>query len=185
FQVMRLLTDKAVDTKRAALMLYALQIASSNLKRLHEETQEITKSGDIAQEKSLMKELLEVLHLPETEYERLAEEMAVEEERQNGSSVTHTIKACASDHAESPTPDHHSHRFDINACVASRKSRARGRASWRKHKSTRVSAYATSCGPKPEACSLKPCASSTFVPFVAQKPLNASKSPCYTFSSSR
>ena len=46
FQVMRLLTDKAVDTKRAALMLYALQIASSNLKRLHEETQDIAKSGD-------------------------------------------------------------------------------------------------------------------------------------------
>ena len=64
---MRLLTDKAVDTKRVALMLYALQIASSNLKRLHEETQEISKSGDIAQEKSLMKELLEVLQLPETE----------------------------------------------------------------------------------------------------------------------
>ena len=96
FQVMRLLTDKAVDTKRAALMLYALQIASSNLKRLHEETQEITKSGDIAQEKSLMKELLEVLQIPETEYERMAEEMAVEQERLNNSSVTHTINACAS-----------------------------------------------------------------------------------------
>ena len=78
FQVMRLLTDKAVDTKRAALMLYALQIAASNLKRLHEETQEITKFGDIAQEKSLMKELLEVLQIPETEAERMAEEMAAE-----------------------------------------------------------------------------------------------------------
>ncbi|MGB9103505.1 MAG: hypothetical protein WCC59_01995 [Terriglobales bacterium] len=96
FQVMRLLTDKAVDTKRAALMLYALQIAASNLKRLHEETQEITKSGDLAQEKSLMKELLQVLQLPETEYERMAEEMAAEQERQNAPSDTYTIKACAS-----------------------------------------------------------------------------------------
>jgi hypothetical protein len=100
FQVMRLLTDKAIDTKRVALMLYALQIASSNLKRLHEETQEITKSGDNAQEKSLMKELLQVLQLPETEYERMAEEMAAERERENPPSQTHTIKACADAHSE-------------------------------------------------------------------------------------
>ena len=95
FQVMRLLTDKAVDTKRAALMLYALQIAASNLKRLHEETQELAKSGDIAQEKSLMKELLEVLQIPETEAERLAQEHAAEMERDNAPSDTYTIKACA------------------------------------------------------------------------------------------
>jgi hypothetical protein len=96
FQVMRLLTDKAVDTRRAALMLYALQIASSNLKRLHEETQEITNAADMAQEKSLMMELLEVLQLPETEAERMAEEMAAERERENAPSDTYTIKACAS-----------------------------------------------------------------------------------------
>ena len=105
FQVMRLLTDKSVDTKRVALMLYALQIAASNLKRLHEETQELAKSGDMAQEKSLMKELLEALQLPETEYERMAEEMAAAQERQNGSSVTHTIKACADDDACSLKPE--------------------------------------------------------------------------------
>jgi hypothetical protein len=74
FQVMRLLTDKAVDTRRAALMLYALQIAASNLKRLHQETQEITHAADMAHEKSLVRELLEVLQLPPTEAERLAEE---------------------------------------------------------------------------------------------------------------
>jgi hypothetical protein len=96
FQVMRLLTDKAVDTKRAALMLYALQIAASNLKRLHEETKETANAADMAQEKSLMKELLEVLQLPETEAERLAEEMAAEQERQNAPSDTFTIKAFAS-----------------------------------------------------------------------------------------
>lgn len=73
FQVMRLLTDKAVDTKRAALMLYALQIAASNLKRLHEETRETANAAAMASEKSLVKELLEALQLPETEYERLAE----------------------------------------------------------------------------------------------------------------
>ncbi|MBZ5512275.1 MAG: hypothetical protein LAN70_14060 [Acidobacteriia bacterium] len=97
FQVMRLLTDKAVDTKRVALMLYALQIAACNLKRLHEETQEIANSADMAGEKSLMKELLEVLQIPETEAERMAEESAAEQERENPSSQTHTIKACACD----------------------------------------------------------------------------------------
>ena len=102
FQVMRLLTDKAVDTKRAALMLYALQIAASNLKRLHEETRETVNTADMAHEKSLMKELLEVLQLPETEAERMAEEMAAEQEREN--SDTFTIKACACDDACSPKP---------------------------------------------------------------------------------
>jgi hypothetical protein len=103
FQVMRLLTDKAVDTRRAALMLYALQIAASNLKRLHEETREIAQSGDLAQEKSLMKQFLAILQLPETEAERLAEEMAAEEERENPPSDTCSIKACADGAAESPT----------------------------------------------------------------------------------
>jgi hypothetical protein len=50
----------------------------------------------MAHEKSLMKELLEVLQLPETEVERAAEEMAAEEERKNAPSGTFTIKACAS-----------------------------------------------------------------------------------------
>jgi hypothetical protein len=107
FQVMRLLADKAIDTKRVALMLYALQIAASNLKRLHEETQEIAKSGENAQEQSLIKELLEVLQIPETEAERMAEETAIEEERLKGSSGAHTIRACASElpTAKSPRPD--------------------------------------------------------------------------------
>ena len=51
FQVMRLLTDKAIDTKRVALMLYALQIASSDLKRLHEETRETANAADHGQRK--------------------------------------------------------------------------------------------------------------------------------------
>ena len=97
FQVMRLLTDKAVDTKRVALMLYALQIASSNLKRLHEETRETTNAAGMANDKSLMKEFLEVLQIPETEYERMAEESAAEMERENAPPDTFTIKACASD----------------------------------------------------------------------------------------
>ena len=42
-----------------------------------------------------MKELLEVLQLPETEAERMAEEMAAEQERQGPPPRTFTIKACA------------------------------------------------------------------------------------------
>jgi hypothetical protein len=144
FQVMRLLTDKAIDTKRVALMLYALQIAASNLKRLHEETQEVTNSANFAQEKSLMKELLEALHLPETEYERLAEEMAAERERENAPSDTFTIKACAGDDRFQPPAT--SSRLPI---------------------------------------ANHPSPIGTFVPFVAQMPVNASKNPCYTFRSSR
>ncbi|MGA1999583.1 MAG: hypothetical protein ABSG52_06295 [Terriglobales bacterium] len=199
FQVMRLLTDKAVDTRRAALMLYALQIAASNLKRLHEETQEIANSGDIAHEKSLMKELLEVLQIPETEAERMAEEMAVEEERQKGSAVTHTIKACASGHAESPGDNHENENChpergrtpeSKDPCSTDRHlpfphSSTRDQLVHR----TRVGGCATSslCALclAPCALRLQPCACSTFVPFGAQMPVNASKNPCYTSGSSR
>ena len=115
FQVMRLLTVKAVDTKRAALMLYALQIASSNLKRLHEETRETANVADMASEKSLMKELLEAFQLPETEYERMAEEMAAAQERENAPPDTFTIKACADDGACSLEP----HARSLKPCAAS------------------------------------------------------------------
>jgi hypothetical protein len=159
FQVMRLLTDKAVDTRRAALMLYALQIASSNLKRLHEETQEIANSGDIAQEKSLMKELLEVLQIPETEAERMAEEHAAEMERENASSDTFTIKACACDDAHSPPADDQSHRLVIPSEDAPRNQNALGlaRSGWR----VRVEEPAFdfhSCAAAQPNPSLAPCA---------------------------
>jgi hypothetical protein len=87
----------------------------------------------MANEKSLMKELLEVLQIPETEAERMAEEMAAEMERENSPTQTHTIKACAD--AYSPIAHDQSCRFDIKACVAARENRARGRA----RSSTRVS----------------------------------------------
>ena len=93
FQVMGLLADKTIDTKRVALMLYALQISASNLKRLHEETQEIASAAAMAGEQSLLKELLEVLQIPETEAERIAEETAAEMERHQASPGRYTIKA--------------------------------------------------------------------------------------------
>src|SRR5512135_3327970 len=40
-QVLRALTDGAMDRKTAATVLYGLQIAASNLKRLHDEQREI------------------------------------------------------------------------------------------------------------------------------------------------
>ena len=183
FQVMRLLTDKAVDTKRAALMLYALQIAASNLKRLHEETQGIANSADTANEKSLMKELLEVLQIPETEAERMAEEMAAEEERENAPCDTFTIKACADDTGE-PTTDSKAVSFRARA-----RQETRTRWGWR----VRVGASESrnlllnfdACVMRKPSCSLKPCACSTFVPFGALMPVNAPKNPCYTSNISR
>lgn len=74
FQVIRFLAEKEVDTKRAALMLYALQIASSNLKHLREETAGIANRHDIEREKSFLQELLEVLKLPPSEAEQAVEE---------------------------------------------------------------------------------------------------------------
>jgi hypothetical protein len=73
YQVMRLLTDKTVDTKRVALMLYALQIAASNLKRLHQETAEIATAAGDAEETSLVKLFLQELQIPETPEELAAE----------------------------------------------------------------------------------------------------------------
>jgi len=101
-RVMRALADDVLTYKKASLLLYALQIAASNFKRLREEMQEVTNSAGMANEKSLMKELLEVLQLPETEAERLAEETAAERERENSPSGTFTIKACACDDRSQP-----------------------------------------------------------------------------------
>ncbi|MBZ5568930.1 MAG: hypothetical protein LAN64_13900 [Acidobacteriia bacterium] len=69
FQVMRALDDHALDPKRAALKLYALQIAASNLKRLHQETQETTATDDLAYQKSMLKAMLEQLQCPEEDKE--------------------------------------------------------------------------------------------------------------------
>lgn len=96
-RVMRALADDLLTYKKASLLLYALQIAASNFKRLREEMRETTNAADMANEKSLVKELLEVLQIPETEAERMAEETAAEMERQGPSPGTFTIKACACD----------------------------------------------------------------------------------------
>jgi hypothetical protein len=101
-RVMRALADDLLSYKKASLLLYALQIATSNFKRLRQEMQEVTNSADQANEKSLIKDLLKVLQLPETEYERLAEESAAEMERQGPHPDTFTIKACACDTGSQP-----------------------------------------------------------------------------------
>ena len=101
-RVMRALAYDLLSYKKASLLLYALQIAASNFKRLRQEMQEVANSAEQANEKSLMKDLLQVLQLPETEYERLAEESASEMERKNAPPDTFTIKACACDHRSQP-----------------------------------------------------------------------------------
>jgi hypothetical protein len=58
-QVLRALADSAMDTKTAALMLYGLQIACMNLKRLNEERPQPTDD----REQSLAEILLRRLDL--------------------------------------------------------------------------------------------------------------------------
>jgi hypothetical protein len=66
FQVMRALDDHEIDPKRAALKLYALQIAASNLKRLQQEI-DYNPADDPAREKSLAELLLDQLQIPTDE----------------------------------------------------------------------------------------------------------------------
>jgi hypothetical protein len=71
-QVIRALHDRAMDSKTAALTLYALQIASGNLKRFTAE-QSSTSTSNPAQELSLLESLVKALALPETPEELMAE----------------------------------------------------------------------------------------------------------------
>ncbi len=94
FQVMRSLDDHALDPKRAALKLYALQIAASNLKRLHQEMDGQTTADDPARQQSLVELLLDQFGIPREE----------EEPRE-------PAEACAN--IATPMPP----TFDINACT--------------------------------------------------------------------
>jgi hypothetical protein len=100
FQVMRSLDDHSIDPKRAALKLYALQIASSNLKRLQQEIDYVP-SDDPARQQSLLELLLDKFEIPrnEDEWERARAEAPGEErpiaDALNPASPTFTIKACA------------------------------------------------------------------------------------------
>jgi hypothetical protein len=89
--------------RTTAIRTHGTRVAGClTFKRLRQEMQEVTNSADQADEKSLMKELLEVLQLPPTEAERLAEEHAAEMERQGSPPDTFTIKACACDDRSQP-----------------------------------------------------------------------------------
>ena len=60
-RVVRGLEQGTLAPKTAALMLYALQIATMNLKRLEAAVATLASSADIAREKSLAEELLDRL----------------------------------------------------------------------------------------------------------------------------
>ncbi len=106
FQVMRSLDDHALDTKRAALKLYALQIAASNLKRLHEETESFAQEFGPDREQSLAEMFLQALQSPEEEQE---EEMAESPAPGQTSIVNHPSRIGADCPAEN--------RIDIHACT--------------------------------------------------------------------
>ena len=78
-QVIRALHDRAIDPKTASITLYALQIASGNLKRFTEE-QSPTSTSNPDEELSLLRSLVEVLQLPETPEEIQAELHATQAE---------------------------------------------------------------------------------------------------------
>jgi hypothetical protein len=69
-QVIRALHDRAIDSKTATLTLYALQVASGNLKRF---TAEQSPASNPAQEASFLESLVKILGLPETPEEIMAE----------------------------------------------------------------------------------------------------------------
>ena len=65
-RVMRALADGLLDYKKASLLLYALQIAASNFKRLREERQLATEKAAAVEDQSLVKLFLKQLAIPET-----------------------------------------------------------------------------------------------------------------------
>ena len=113
FQVMRLLTEKTVDTKRVALMLYALQIAASNLKRLHQESEQIAQSADVEQEQSWIKQLLDTLQMPMTEEERAA----VLNDRDYDPAEPPLVWPPIGQPQAMPDPPPDRERFDIKVCI--------------------------------------------------------------------
>ncbi len=76
-RVMRALADGLLDYKKASLLLYALQIAASNFKRLRDERQLATQNAAAVEDQSLVKLFLKQLAIPETP-EELAAELAAE-----------------------------------------------------------------------------------------------------------
>jgi hypothetical protein len=72
-RVMRALADDLLPQKKAALLLYALQISASNFKRLRDERQELRRKKSPEEEDSFVKLLLQQLAIPETPEELAAE----------------------------------------------------------------------------------------------------------------
>jgi len=99
-QVIRALHDRVIDSKTASLTLYALQIASGNLKRLTAEQQ--SRAEDPEEEGSLLKMFLEALQIPETP-EELAAEMRAEFDGLNPPAVYPPIGA-PRDYSAPPAP---------------------------------------------------------------------------------
>ena len=65
---MRALADKAIEPKTAALMLYGLQIAASNLRRFTEENSPSSENSD--DQLSLLRALRDSLQIPDDECEK-------------------------------------------------------------------------------------------------------------------
>ncbi|MBZ5630000.1 MAG: hypothetical protein LAO06_14170 [Acidobacteriia bacterium] len=123
-QIMRGLANDLLDYKKAALLLYGCQIASANLKRLHDEAKATTDAADKAREDSLTEMMLQQMQLqlqpPEAEPD--ATEL---DAYQNPLAPPPNL------YAQSPTTTHQSptpsyqpsptrERFDIEACASAK-----------------------------------------------------------------
>jgi hypothetical protein len=100
-QVIRALHDRVIDSKTASLTLYALQLASGNLKRLVAEQQ--SPAADPEEEGSLLKMFLEALQIPETP-EELAAEMRGEFDDLNPPPAVYPPIGAPRDYSAPPTP---------------------------------------------------------------------------------
>lgn len=113
-QVMRALADKTIEPKTAALMLYGLQIAASNLRRFAEEQSPAHNQGD---DPSLLRMLLDQFQNPQYE-EELGRERAWEnldnQHSQPGNQQDHQSAAGPA----SPAINLPVERFDIKACAS-------------------------------------------------------------------
>jgi len=115
-RVMRALADDLLTYKKASLLLYALQIAASNFKRLRDDRQELRKRKSPEEEDSLVKLLLQQLAIPETP-EELAAEFSAEQHARESAQYPIDNRQSTVGNASAVGAEAHSRKIDVNACA--------------------------------------------------------------------
>jgi hypothetical protein len=123
-RVLRALADDLLTYKKASLLLYGLQIAASNFKRLRDERQDVKNKVSAAEQPSLVRLLLEKFGIPD---EEPADEFAAEnrpitrlpDRPIEVAPLTFDIKACAEPMRHTACPE----RVDASGSSVSRRIR--------------------------------------------------------------